>query len=325
MKTQEGTQAGMPEMTHDSPQPDTGTKKPRVFPFWVKALPFFMSAVMFLSAFFAVFAPVPLIAVFFRSGRKFAWLAALTNAALVFVAGGWSSVAIYFIFILSLALVIGEFFSRKKSIEKTATTALAIMLILGVGAGTVYSRVLHVSPAAEFKQQVSLVMDSLSQQMVQSGGKAPEPADLQEWKESVMTQLPSVLAIFALVLVWVNITVLLRANPGGIRAQMGLEDAFLRKWKAPEWLIWPTIASGLFLVIEVSKVSDISMNVFRFLMAVYALQGLSILSFFFEAWNVRGFLRILGYLASLFLMMPLLLSLGFFDLWFDFRSKFRQT
>jgi hypothetical protein len=47
------------------------------------------------------------------------------------------------------------------------------------------------------------------------------------------------------------------------------------------------------------------------------------LSFFFDLWNIRGFFRAAGYLVSVFVMMPLLLSLGFFDLWFDFRAKFR--
>ena len=73
------------------------------------------------------------------------------------------------------------------------------------------------------------------------------------------------------------------------------------------------------------SVSDVAVNLFRFLMAIYAIQGLSILSFFFDVWNVRGVFRGLAFLAGVLLMMPLLLSLGFFDLWFDFRSKFRQS
>jgi uncharacterized protein YybS (DUF2232 family) len=75
----------------------------------------------------------------------------------------------------------------------------------------------------------------------------------------------------------------------------------------------------------VRVVSDVSLNVFKFLMAIYALQGLSILAFAFDAWRVRGGFRALIYLLAVFFMMPLLLSLGFFDLWFDFRGKFRQS
>jgi hypothetical protein len=105
---------------------------------------------------------------------------------------------------------------------------------------------------------------------------------------------------------------------------MGLDAAFRKNWKAPEWLLWPTILTGLFLLVDVGRISDISLNLFRLLMAVYAIQGLSILSFFFDQWKLRGVLRTAGFLVSVFLMLPLLLSLGFFDLWFDFRSKFRQ-
>jgi uncharacterized protein YybS (DUF2232 family) len=60
-------------------------------------------------------------------------------------------------------------------------------------------------------------------------------------------------------------------------------------------------------------------------MAIYAIQGLSILSFFFDVWRLKGVFRALGFVIGVVLMMPLVLSLGFFDLWFDFRSKFRQS
>jgi len=60
-------------------------------------------------------------------------------------------------------------------------------------------------------------------------------------------------------------------------------------------------------------------------MAIYTIHGLSILSFFFDLWNVRGIFRAIGFLISVFVMMPLLLSLGFFDLWFDFRAKFTKA
>ena len=71
--------------------------------------------------------------------------------------------------------------------------------------------------------------------------------------------------------------------------------------------------------------TDVGRNVFKFLMAIYAIQGLSVLSYFFNLWRVRRIFRILGYLIGVLMMTPLVLSLGFFDLWFDFRSKFRQS
>jgi hypothetical protein len=320
--------SGGPGQVQREPGLSTPPSTPRSLPWWMKVLPFFVSAVLFLSAFFFVFSPIPIAALFFRSGRKTAWLAVLTNSILVFVAAGALSLGIYLIAVASLALLISELFLRKKSIEKTAAYSLAMIAILGTVLVAGYSRFHHVNPAAELKQQVSTLVDSLGQQMSQvdsNSANAPQAADLDEWKQSVMTQFPSVIAIFALVLVWVNIVVLLRANPAEVRTKLGLAPDFLKRWKAPEHLIWPTIASGVFLLFDMGRVSVVAVNIFRFLMAIYAIQGISILGFFFEVWGIRGIFRWLGYLIALFLMMPLLLSLGFFDLWFDFRSKFRQS
>ena len=149
--------------------------------------------------------------------------------------------------------------------------------------------------------------------------------ELDQWKQDLLVEFPSAVGVFALVLVWVNTFILLRANPRGIREHLGLNASYMRLWKAPEWLIWPTILTGFFLLVEWGRASDVSLNIFKFLMAIYTIQGLSILSFFFDLWNVRGVFRIVGFVVGVFLMMPLVLSLGFFDLWFDFRAKFRQS
>jgi len=114
-------------------------------------------------------------------------------------------------------------------------------------------------------------------------------------------------------------------NPNGIRDRLGFDSSFLKKWKVSDFLVWPTIAAGFFTLLDVGLASDISLNLFRFFMAIYAIQGLSILSFIFDLCGFKGPIRWAGYFLSLTLMTPLILSLGFFDLWFDFRGKFRQS
>ena len=71
--------------------------------------------------------------------------------------------------------------------------------------------------------------------------------------------------------------------------------------------------------------SDLALNLFKVLMAAYSLQGLAVLGSLFEAYKVRGIFRIILYTVVILVMLPLLLSIGFFDQWFDFRSKFRQS
>ena len=126
-------------------------------------------------------------------------------------------------------------------------------------------------------------------------------------------------------MIWINLVMAVRLNPGGFRDRAGIPLARLKEWKAPEFLVWPAIAAGGILILGKGWPADVALNAFKFLMAIYAIQGLSILSFFFDVWKVRGFLRSGAYVLVVLLMMPLLLGLGFFDLWFDFRSKVRQS
>jgi hypothetical protein len=296
-------------------------KAPRA-PWWILIVPFFLSAFFYLSAVFAVFAPLPILFLRARSGRVPAFGAVVTNAALVLLATNRPSLAIYLVFIGALSMVMGELVDRRYSIEKTAVLTLAAVAVCGGLVVGWYSHIHHVNPIEEMRTLIAGTIETIQTAMPPSN--TMDPADVDEWKQDALAEFPSVIALFAVVLVWANLSTLLRINPAGVRDKIGLAPTFLKEWKAPEWLVWPTIAAGFFLIVDAGPVTLVAMNVFRVLMAIYAIQGLSVLSFVFDVWNIRGFFRTLGFLISIFLMMPLLLSLGFFDLWFDFRGKFRQ-
>ncbi|MGK5084468.1 DUF2232 domain-containing protein [Bdellovibrionota bacterium FG-1] len=298
-------------------------RKPISTPLWLRVVPFFLSAFFFLSALFSIFAPLPILFLRFRAGRKWSFIAILTNSLIVGVAAGTVSLAFYFIFVVAVAVSMSEGIDRRKSLEKIAAMSLVTAGVCGVVVLAWYSFGHSVNWMQEVRLQISAMVDFLQQSM--SNGSSLSPGDIDEWKKNLFREFPSAVAVFALVLVWANLVTLLRINPAGIRDKMGLNARFLREWKAPEWLVWPTIVTAFFLIVEVGRISYISLNLFRFFMAIYAIQGLSVLSFFFDLWKVRGFFRTVGFLIATFLMMPLLLSLGFFDLWFDFRSKFRQS
>ncbi len=295
-------------------------------PWWVWVTPFFLSALFFLSAFFAVFAPLPLLVFYFRSGRRWAALAALTNAAIVGFLGGGISLTLYAIFIVVLAVSMAELLQRKFSVEKAVGFSLLTVAAAAAACVGAYARIHHVNPVVELHQHVSNWINLVTQSISKDNHSALlNIGDINEWKQSLMLEFPSAIAVFALILAWVNLVLLFRANPKGVRERLGLDPSFLKSWKASEYLVWPTLAAGFTLLVNLGKVSDIGLNVFKFMMAIYALQGLSILSFYFDAWKLRPFLRMAGYVIVVFLLTPLLLSLGFFDLWFDFRRKFRQS
>jgi len=293
-------------------------------PRWAEAVPFFLSAAFFLSAFFVIFAPLPILFLFFRKGRKWAYFAALTNSLWVGLAAGPVSLVFYLGVVIALALPLAELLNRRKSLEKSALITLLTMGLVAGALGGAYAHIHHLNPIQILETQVFGFVDYLSQSMSANSVKM-DPAELEEWKHSLIVEFPSGVAVFALVLVWANLILSLRANPGGLRDKLGLDASFIKKWKAPEYLVWPTLATGFFLLKDFGLPTSIALNVFKFLMAIYAIQGLSILSHLFDVWKFRGMFRVLGFSLLVLFMLPLVLSLGFFDLWFDFRSKFRQS
>jgi len=299
-------------------------------PGWVRFLPFFLSALFFLSGLFAVFAPLPLLSSHLRNGRKWAWLAALSNGIIVALAGGQLSLIFYAVFILALSLSLPELLKLKISLEKSTVLTLLIMALAGacfvfcfVFKGALYH---PLNPVLEIKSQISGFVDLLGQSITSGSGVTGllNAAEVDEWKRSLLVEFPSIVAVFSLILVWANLVLLLRANPNQMRQNLGLDSSVLTKWKAPDYLVWPTIVTGFFLIFNMGVVSNVSLNLFKFIMAIYAIQGLSILTYFFDLWGIRGFFRIVGFSISVFLMTPVVLSLGFFDLWFDFRSRFKK-
>jgi uncharacterized protein YybS (DUF2232 family) len=300
-------------------------------PGWIRIVPFFLSALFFLSAFFSIFAPLPLIFARYRQGSRGAVLAAVTNSILVAVASGGLSLAVYFIFIVTIGLLMPEVIDRLKtraSLGRIAALTLLGMALTGAVTVVVYSHVQGAHPLHEFRNQVSAGVEFLTESLPPEA-TLPTEEEREEWKRQVLLEFPSVVAVFSLLLIWANLVILFRANPEGVREKSGLTVGFAREWRAPEALLWLTITSGGLLVVNlyypIGPVRHVATNVFRVMMSIYAIQGLSILAYFFDHWNVRGFLRILGMLAAVFLVMPLLLSLGFFDQLFDFRGRIRQS
>ncbi|OFZ03494.1 MAG: hypothetical protein A2070_11410 [Bdellovibrionales bacterium GWC1_52_8] len=298
-------------------------------PVWVRVVPFFFSAFLFLSAFFSVFSPLPLLVARFESGRRWMALAFITNGILVYFAGGAGSLISYSVFILALVLVLSEALLRFRSLEKASFAAFLGICAAGMTVLIGYAVYKQTGSWAEFHQQISALIDrSIDVMVANMGGSSAKflgGMSVEEFKDKFQLELPAALSISSLVLIVLNLVLLLRMNPRKIAQELGINFNNLRYWRAPEFLIWPTILMGVFLLIDLGRVSDVAQSVFKFLMAIYALQGLSILSFFFDLWQVRGFFRTIGFVVAVVLMMPLLLSLGFFDLWFDFRSKFRHS
>lgn len=247
-------------------------------------------------------------------------LAVFTNVFMVGLLGGMTSAVLYLSFVgVSSFCLPFFFFHRRLPIDRSILFTLAGMfgaVLISLG---IYSFTQQVNLMTFFENQVSQTVNELTGQ-ISDLGVTPE-----ELKTTVLQEFPSVVAVFALIMVWANFILLIRLGQVYVEKNLKINLKFLKEWKAPEFLIWPTIVAGGFLVFDIGWPSVVGMNFFRFLMAIYALQGLSVLAYFFDSKNIKGFLRSLGYVIAIWPLMPLLLAVGFFDLWFDFRAKMGQT
>lgn len=289
-------------------------------------MPFVASAVLFWSGFLTVLSPLPLLFAYFLMGPIWALIAALSNAGLVFGFAGEVSFLFYIVLALAPALAVPVLVLRRAKLTGLLVGTVAFMTVVAFGIWSIHSAMHGLSPFLDIKTEIGRLVDYLV--------KVVPEANLKQWfqdltpveiKQKLFTEFPSGILIFALIVAWANIVLLFQMNPRSIRERVGLDSGFVRYWKAPDVWIWPTLASAAGIIFFNGAAHTVSLNGFKFMMAIYALQGLSILSFIFDLWNIRGIFRSCGYLIALFLMMPLILSLGFFDLWFDFRSKLRQS
>src|SRR6185437_7250288 len=180
----------------------------RRLPFWAKVFPFFTSAIFFMSGIFAIFAPIPLIFLYLRSGRALGLLAVATNCAMVYFAGGSLSLAAYAVFVAILAVAIAEFLRAKHSVEATAGLTLLSMVGLAAAILAWFAHIHHVNAFEEIRNQVSASIDLLAKNVPQ--GTLAGPGEMEDWKQSLMIEFPSAVAIFALVMIWANLVAVLR-------------------------------------------------------------------------------------------------------------------
>lgn len=288
--------------------------------------PFFLSALFFLSLILAIFAPLPLL-VFGSVARTFQLvLAFIVNTVIIGIASGFENGALFVCFAAPIVFVMPRlFFAKRFSPEKTIGLTLLAMAGVTLFVLLFLALVKGQTPKAMLQARVTEVLTEVQKMANQGMGPFSEDASMEEIKQEIILTFPSGMAILALIVAWANFLLLIRVNPNQRIQKSGIDPSFVTRWKAPEYLVWPTIVAGGLMVFDIGWLSDLGTNFLRFFLAIYALQGLSILAYFFEQWKLQGFFRSLIYFAVTFLALPVLLAVGFFDLWFDFRTRFRQT
>lgn len=139
---------------------------------------------------------------------------------------------------------------------------------------------------------------------------------------------PALCVMAALFTIWMNLIAACRLLKSRGIVLPRLSN--LSQWSAPGWLVWVFIAAGGLSAVPVTPIRVVGVNIFLVVSFLYFLQGLAIVSFFFQHKNISLFFRFLVYflIAIQQILMIAIAAVGFFNLWVDFRkylSKDRST
>ena len=278
-----------------------------------------------LGAFVGLFIPLPIL--FYRSklGRS-SGLFILVSVTLIltFVVGSnYVGTAVFFFEMGLVGLILPEVFEMNLSVEKTVGITAGAVITTGAVMLGLYSLYSTTSPWAAASvylgKSVKLAL-AMYREMEVSEEKIDMLArSLEGIKYLILRISPAILIVATIFVVWSNL--LLARFLLGTKKLFFPDFGRLNQWKSPEHLVWGAIASGVLLLFDHPVLKLLGINSLIVMMMIYFFQGIGIVSFYFEKKRFPKALRVLlyGLIALQQLLLVMVIGIGFFDMWIDFR------
>jgi hypothetical protein len=237
----------------------------------------------------------------------------------------------YFFFYGLMGVLLG----RWEDSDKTPTTLVA--KVVGVLAVGVACWVLWRSGGSlsSVSSGIEAYFQVLLQQMLKAPTQgAPELQDqmavLQSYGPAItyyaVRLIPGMILAMAILVAWLNIVVSRRLFWKDLFFE---KLGFLKNWRLPFGFVWALIGTALLLIadiylLKINYLKLFAFNAFIIFGLIYFFQGLAILAFYNQRWALPPLVRLVFYLLFFIFFQPLcfiLLAVGFFDSWFDFRKE----
>ncbi|MFW6081898.1 MAG: YybS family protein [Desulfosalsimonas sp.] len=275
---------------------------------------------------FICFFLMPLPVVFYRVklGRNPGAMMAAAALAVIWALGGRHTIDLWLIMcMLGLGFALGDSLEKDLSVEKTIAYPCAAVLAGAVAALIFIGNMSGAGPWEMTSDYVreNLEMTAAAYEDMNSGNRSVQilTGSLDRIHYVLMRIMPSVALSGLIFAAWANLLlarITLRA-----RGIMHKDFGRLNRWKAPEAGVWAVIGCSLLVVAAGEPLSFVGINGLILLMMIYLFQGLAVISFYFESKRVPVFLRLLIYafFAIQQVFALLIVGLGFFDTWADFR------
>ncbi len=276
-----------------------------------------------------ILAPVPLIFVYLQRGMP----VGVVLMALVFVVlyslMGPGQAVLFFAEYAVMAAVMAETVKAGFSLDRcilfsALTSSVLSLLLLSVIFGTQEK-----SLTDFFQEQVETHFHQ-SMESLKEAGQAP--ADLNAMTEFVestsrtfASAYPAFVIVGSLMTAVVNFF-LVRTIWGRLYGPTVFPQGKFSEWILSEQWIWPLILSGAAVFLLTGEAKTLGLNAFLVMLWLYFLHGLAIAAFIMEAKKLPWFLWVVFFIFTLIqpMLIGLIVGLGVFDIWVDFRKLRKQ-
>jgi uncharacterized protein YybS (DUF2232 family) len=270
---------------------------------------------------------IPLPVMFYRtkSGRRPALIVAgVTLTIMMAVMGGFSLDGIFFVQLLLIGLTLGECIQYQARIEQAVgLTCIVVLAALGgtaLAAGVIQGG----GPVGLVTEYITRNLELSIALYKDMGMPAETVATIEASIERItyvfVRVVPAIVTTTIIFVSWANLVI---AGALFRRRQLPYPDyGRLNRWSAPDLTIWLPIVSGLLLLIPSGGVKLIGINGLLIACVIYFLQGIAIVSYFFEKKNVPRFVRVFFYTLIVIQQVLALIVIGvrLFDMWIDIRK-----
>ncbi len=282
----------------------------------------FLPVVGFL---FTIFTPLPVLFYRAKLGRRHGIIVPLiVLIIMMLVLGGITTDMFFFSGLMLLGFTMSEMFEKKLSVELTILAACGMVLGAGLIGILLYSMVNQTGVFTLVSAYVKMNL-TLSLELYKGIGIPQETIDtisssLVQIQYVLVRILPSLTIASTLFVAW---TTLLAARP--IMQHSGLvcpDFGNLNRWQAPDFLIWALIGCGLIMLFPATDIRLVGLNGLLVLLTIYFIQGMAIVSFFFEKKKAPRALRVIIYVMIAFqqIFWLVVVCIGLFDMWINFRK-----
>ena len=228
--------------------------------------------------------------------------------------------------LLPVGYILAKADSKNESTQSSGIKCITYLVLVWLVTGGLIGMATQSNPYLDLRHSLDKGLEATFV-MYRDSGRFPAE-DLEHIKSFIVqlrkyvAQLfPALLFISIICTVWLNTVVgqwlLKKRDP----SRTHRED--FNNWRLPELLVWPTILSGVALVVPDETLNVIGMNVGLVLLVLYFSQGLAVVSSMMRKWSLPLAIKAITY-TLLFLQVygiAFVAALGLADVWADFRKQ----